>query len=185
MRAEGPLDHGKAVRELGWQPRPVEESIREAARFWVGLRAAKKQAKAAAGLNRHVRQLRVRAMTTSYRTCVRHPAVRDRLLVGNHRPRRPRESSAASSTAASATATAAGPTITIADMKFSAPLTVAPGATVTVVNSDGPEHSVTADSGNAFDVDVDGNGHRHVHRTDAARDVRLPLHLSPDRCTAS
>jgi dihydroflavonol-4-reductase len=47
MRAEGPLDHGKAVRELGWQPRPVEESIAEAARFWVGLRAAKKQAKAA------------------------------------------------------------------------------------------------------------------------------------------
>ena len=47
MRAEGPLDHGKAVRELGWQPRPVEESIADAARFWVGLRAAKKQARAA------------------------------------------------------------------------------------------------------------------------------------------
>ena len=45
MRAEGPLDHGKAVRELGWYPRPVEESIAEAARFWVGLRAAKSQTK--------------------------------------------------------------------------------------------------------------------------------------------
>ena len=66
--------------------------------------------------------------------------------------------SAASSTTASATATAAGPKITIADMKFSAPLTVTPGATVSVVNNDGPEHSVTADEGNAFNVDVDGNG---------------------------
>jgi dihydroflavonol-4-reductase len=41
MRAEAPVDHGKAVRELGWQPRPVAESIREAARFWAQLRKAK------------------------------------------------------------------------------------------------------------------------------------------------
>jgi dihydroflavonol-4-reductase len=47
MRAEAAVDHSKATRELGWQPRPVEESIREAAQFWVGLRAAKKAAKGA------------------------------------------------------------------------------------------------------------------------------------------
>jgi dihydroflavonol-4-reductase len=46
MRAEAPVDHGKATRELGWEPRPVEESIRDAARFWVGLRDAKRKSKA-------------------------------------------------------------------------------------------------------------------------------------------
>ena len=71
----------------------------------------------------------------------------------------PESPSAASSTAAASTpATAAGPKISIADMKFSAPLTVAPGATVTVVNSDSVEHTVTADSGNAFNAEVGDNG---------------------------
>jgi dihydroflavonol-4-reductase len=46
MRAEAPVDHSKASRELNWEPRPVEESIREAARFWVGLREAKRKSKA-------------------------------------------------------------------------------------------------------------------------------------------
>lgn len=49
MRAETEVDHGKAVRELGWQPRPVEESIRQAARFWMSQRKAAKAAKAANG----------------------------------------------------------------------------------------------------------------------------------------
>src|SRR6185312_8419443 len=47
MRAEAPVDCAKARRELGWQPRPVEDSIREAARFWVGLRNAKRTSKQA------------------------------------------------------------------------------------------------------------------------------------------
>jgi dihydroflavonol-4-reductase len=46
MRAEAPVDCSKARRELGWQPRPVEESIREAARFWAGLRDARRDSKA-------------------------------------------------------------------------------------------------------------------------------------------
>ncbi|SEH56817.1 dihydroflavonol-4-reductase [Mycolicibacterium rutilum] len=46
MRAEAPVDCTKARRELGWQPRPVEESIREAARFWAGLRDARRRSKA-------------------------------------------------------------------------------------------------------------------------------------------
>ncbi len=43
MRAEADVDSSKAKRELGWQPRPVEESIREAARFWAGMRTPKNQ----------------------------------------------------------------------------------------------------------------------------------------------
>jgi dihydroflavonol-4-reductase len=46
MRAEAPVDHSKATRELGWEPSPVEESIRDAARFWAGLRDAKRKSKA-------------------------------------------------------------------------------------------------------------------------------------------
>ena len=45
MRAEAPVDHSKAERELGWRPGPVEDSVREAARFWVGVRAARRAAK--------------------------------------------------------------------------------------------------------------------------------------------
>ena len=47
MRAEAPVDCLKARRELGWEPKPVEDSIREAARFWVGLRDAKRKSKQA------------------------------------------------------------------------------------------------------------------------------------------
>lgn len=42
MRAEAPVDSGKAIRELDWCPRPVEDSIREAARWWVQSRSGKR-----------------------------------------------------------------------------------------------------------------------------------------------
>jgi dihydroflavonol-4-reductase len=47
MRSEAPVDHSKATRELGWEPRPVEESIREAARFWAAMTNAKRNSEAA------------------------------------------------------------------------------------------------------------------------------------------
>jgi len=47
MRAEAPVDHSKATRELGWEPRPVEVSIREAARFWANLKNAKRNSETA------------------------------------------------------------------------------------------------------------------------------------------
>jgi dihydroflavonol-4-reductase len=34
-------DHGKATRELGWNPRPTAESIRRAAQFYVEKGGAK------------------------------------------------------------------------------------------------------------------------------------------------
>ena len=47
MRAEAPVDCSKAKRELSWEPRPVEEAIGEAAKFWVGLRNAKRASRSA------------------------------------------------------------------------------------------------------------------------------------------
>jgi dihydroflavonol-4-reductase len=35
MHVMSEMDHSKATRELGWHPRPVEEEIRAAARFWM------------------------------------------------------------------------------------------------------------------------------------------------------
>lgn len=62
----------------------------------------------------------------------------------------------ATSEVTSAPAEAAGPTITIANMSFGDPVTVAPGAEVTVKNDDSAEHSVTSDTEGAFDKQIDG-----------------------------
>ena len=38
MHVQTPLDHGKATRELGWEPSPTEESIRAGVRWFLGER---------------------------------------------------------------------------------------------------------------------------------------------------
>lgn len=75
------------------------------------------------------------------------------------------ESSAATATATdSAEATGApaagGSTLTIANMGFGQPITVAPGATITIKNDDSVEHSVTSRTEGQFSVDVDGKEQR-------------------------
>jgi plastocyanin len=60
------------------------------------------------------------------------------------------------SPAESSAPAAAGPTITISGMAFGEPLTVAPGATITIVNKDTMEHSVTSKPESGFSTDVDG-----------------------------
>lgn len=49
-------------------------------------------------------------------------------------------------------------TITIQSFAFSGPLTVAPGTSITVMNKDAVEHTVTADSAGGFDVSVPAGG---------------------------
>jgi plastocyanin len=61
----------------------------------------------------------------------------------------------ASPETSSAAPEATGPMITMADMSFSAPITVEPGAQITIKNEDSAEHSVTSQTEGMFDVHVD------------------------------
>jgi plastocyanin len=65
-------------------------------------------------------------------------------------------SGSSSPVAVSGPAAGGGPTITISGMAFGDPLTVSPGATITIVNKDTVEHSVTSDPKGPFSTDVDG-----------------------------
>lgn len=56
-----------------------------------------------------------------------------------------------------APASAGAATITIANMSFGEPITVPPGAQITIKNDDSAEHSVTSQTAGQFDVHVDGN----------------------------
>jgi plastocyanin len=61
----------------------------------------------------------------------------------------------ASPESTSSTTETSGPTITMANMSFGDPITVAPGATITLKNDDSAEHSVTSETEGTFDVHVD------------------------------
>lgn len=48
--------------------------------------------------------------------------------------------------------------IVISRMAYTVPNSVRPGQQVTIVNRDDPNHSVTADENNLFDVRISGGG---------------------------
>lgn len=56
----------------------------------------------------------------------------------------------------SAPAAASAATIMIMNNSFGEPITVPPGAQITIKNDDSAEHSVTSDTAGKFDVHVDG-----------------------------
>jgi plastocyanin len=63
----------------------------------------------------------------------------------------------ATTEATGAPAPAGAATITITGMSFGDPVTVPPGAQITIKNDDSAEHSVTSQTAGQFDVHVDGN----------------------------
>lgn len=68
------------------------------------------------------------------------------------------QSSISQMPASSAPAAPAATEIVISDFAYSVPPSVSPGQQVTVVNKDGANHTVTADTNNLFDVRVSGGG---------------------------
>lgn len=61
---------------------------------------------------------------------------------------------ASSPTVAGSSPASSGPQITIASFAFGSPVTVKAGTKVTVKNTDGVGHTVTADDGKSFNVSV-------------------------------
>ena len=70
----------------------------------------------------------------------------------------PMESSSTMPSTAQGMPSSSAAAITIKDFAFGDPITVSPGATVTVTNQDTANHTVTADQGQAFDAKVNGGG---------------------------
>jgi plastocyanin len=85
-------------------------------------------------------------------------------------------SASASSSEESPTQVAGGPTITIANMAFGQPLTVAPGAKINLANNDTMEHSVKSDTAGVFDQDVEGK--EKATMTAPSKPGEYPFHCS-------
>lgn len=64
----------------------------------------------------------------------------------------PMSAAGPASSSSTSTMTQSASMIHISGFKYTVPASVAPGATVSVMNMDGENHTVTADAGNAFDV---------------------------------
>ena len=86
-------------------------------------------------------------------------------------------SSAAAPSSSTSSAMAHAPAmIHISSFKYAVPASVAPGATVSVMNMDGENHTVTADSGNAFDVKATAG--TTVTFTAPTKPGRYPFHCT-------
>jgi plastocyanin len=64
----------------------------------------------------------------------------------------------AASSSAPPSGTSESLTISIKDFGYQGPVSVGPGAKITVKNEDAQAHTVTSDDGKAFDAAVDGGG---------------------------
>jgi len=82
----------------------------------------------------------------------------------------------ATSTAATSPAAASAAKITINNFSFGDPLTVPPGAQISVTNTDPMEHSVTSDTKGVFDVDVEGGAEKTFNAPTQPGDY--PFHCS-------
>jgi len=63
--------------------------------------------------------------------------------------------------------------ITIHDFGYDVPPSVSPGQKITVKNTDSIAHTVTDANGDAFDVDVPGNGAAHFTAPDKPGDYAV------------
>jgi plastocyanin len=96
-------------------------------------------------------------------------------------PASPSVTTSASSTSSShathgAKPASASAVITIKDYGFKGPASVKPGASITIMNEDTVNHTVTADSGGAFDVTV--NAGSSAKLTAPSKPGNYPYHCS-------